>query len=229
MSDDKSVLSIEKKLSFARLSKYEKYYKDLGVTYSKQDVIGLYQFNLMVSNKFFYLLNFFEILLRNAVVEAIELAFNCNPSNEWFNNQAFIRSLSTRGRNSTRSIFDDAKRKFPNSGSKIIPELKFVFWQKILVASYDQRVWQKHFTAIFPNAQTENRQTFYNWVDQVRALRNRITHHEPILFNRDLNDDLRSIMLFIYCRCEHTYSMLEPIALELENMLVSYKQKTIIN
>ena len=58
---------------------------------------------------------------------------------------------------------------------------------------------------------------------------NTIAHHEPILFNRDLNDDLRSIMLFIYCRCEHTYSMLEPIALELENMLVSYKQKTIIN
>lgn len=65
------------------------------------------------------------------VVQAIEISFRCNETNSWHENEAFIRSLSRRGRYSPKSMFDSAKEKFPDSPSKMIPELKFVFWQKM--------------------------------------------------------------------------------------------------
>ena len=51
-------------------------------------------------------------------------------------------------------------KKFPDSPSKMIPELKFVFWQKMLMANYEERIWQGCFNSIFPNATVENRQIF---------------------------------------------------------------------
>ncbi len=82
------------------------------------------------------------------------------------------------------------KREFPDSPSKMIPELKFVFWQKMLMANYEETYLAGMFNSIFPNATVENRQIFYDWTDQLRELRNRIAHHEPIIFNRNLENDL---------------------------------------
>lgn len=214
------IVRIEKTLSIPRLSKYENFYKKIEKEYTKQDVMYLYERNLIISNKFFYLLNFFEIILRNAVVEAIEIAFGCNSTNSWHTNTAFIRSLSSKGKYSPKSMFDEVQRKFPYSASKMIPEFKFVFWQKMLMSNHENRIWKHCLTQVFPNIQTENRQTLYDWVDQLRELRNRIAHHEPIIFNRYLEDDLKILMIFIYCRCEHTYNWLEPFALELEKMIL---------
>ena len=214
-----ALLQIEKTLSIPRLSKYEYFYKNRNVPYIKQDVMKLYEKNLIISNKFFYLLNYFEIVLRNAVVEAIEIAFNCSSTNSWHLNPAFIRSLSNKGRHSPKSMFDEVRYKFPSSPSKMIPEFKFVFWQKMFMSNYEDRVWKRCLTQVFPNILTENRQTFYDWINQLRELRNRIAHHEPIIFNRSLENDLKVLMIFIYCRCEYTFNLLEPFALELENLI----------
>ena len=218
LSND-AVLKIEQALSIPRLSKYENFYKDKGEPYEKSDVLMLYERNLIISNKFFYLLNYFEVVLRNAVVQAIEISFRCNETNSWHENEAFIRSLSRRGRHSPKSMFDSAKEKFPDSPSKMIPELKFVFWQKMLMANYEERIWQGCFNSIFPNATVENRQIFYDWTDQLRELRNRIAHHEPIIFNRNLENDLEVLTKFIYCRCINTYDFIEQSALDLKEYL----------
>lgn len=218
LSND-AVLKIEQTLSIPRLSKYENFYKDKGEPYEKSDVLILYERNLLISNKFFYLLNYFEVVLRNAVVQAIEISFRCNETNSWHENEAFIRSLSRRGRHSPKSMFDSAKEKFPDSPSKMIPELKFVFWQKMLMANYEERIWQGCFNSIFPNATVENRQIFYDWTDQLRELRNRIAHHEPIIFNRNLENDLEVLTKFIYCRCINTYDFIEQSALDLKEYL----------
>lgn len=218
LSND-AVLKIEQTLSIPRLSKYENFYKDKGEPYEKSDVLMLYERNLIISNKFFYLLNYFEVVLRNAVVQAIEISFRCNETNSWHENEAFIRSLSRRGRHSPKSMFDSAKEKFPDSPSKMIPELKFVFWQKMLMANYEERIWQRCFSSVFPNATVENRQIFYDWTNQLRELRNRIAHHEPIIFNRDLENDLEVLTKFIYCRCINTYDFIEQSALDLKEYL----------
>nr|AAD24803.1 unknown [Acinetobacter sp. SUN] len=57
----------------------------------------LYERNLIISNKFFYLLNYFEVVLRNAVVQAIEISFRCNETNSWHENEALFEALAVEG------------------------------------------------------------------------------------------------------------------------------------
>lgn len=220
LSND-AVRKIEKTLSIPRLSKYENFYKQRNKPYKKSDVLMLYHHNLLISNKFFYLLNYFEVILRNAVVQAIEISFRCNETNSWHKNEAFIRSLSSKGKHNPKSLFESAKKKFPDSPSKIIPEIRFVFWQKMLMANYEKRIWQECFNSIFPNAIVENRQILYDWTDQLRELRNRIAHHEPIIFNRNLKNDLEILTKFIFCRCADTYRFIEQFSSELKSDLAT--------
>ena len=48
------IVRIEKTLSIPRLSKYESFYKKIEKKYTKQDVMYLYERNLIISNKFFF-------------------------------------------------------------------------------------------------------------------------------------------------------------------------------
>ena len=43
-----------------------------------------------------------------------------------------------------------------------------------------------------------------------------IAHHEPIIFNRNLENDLEVLTKFIYCRCINTYDFIEQSALDLK-------------
>jgi len=47
------------------------------------------------------------------------------------------------------------------------------------------------------------REDIYNDLEQIRFLRNRIAHHEPI-FARNLNDDLQKIVALIAYRSQET-------------------------
>ncbi len=73
------------------------FYKDKGEPYEKSDVLMLYERNLIISNKFFYLLNYFEVVLRNAVVQAIEISFRCNETNSWHENEVLFEALAVEG------------------------------------------------------------------------------------------------------------------------------------
>ena len=95
----------------------------------------------------------------------------------------------------------------------MIPELKFVFWQKMFTSRYDTRVWDYHLRRVMPNldpAKTipELRKAIYSDLEKVRLLRNRIAHHEPI-FTRALGDDYQIIRTLIKYRCAVTAGWLD--------------------
>ncbi len=95
----------------------------------------------------------------------------------------------------------------PSTG-KVIPELKFVFWQTLFTSRFDGRIWQPHLRAVMPHLAPAGtiphlRGMIYGELDQLRRLRNRIAHHEPI-FTRKLADDLRRIRALIALRCPAT-------------------------
>jgi hypothetical protein len=91
---------------------------------------------------------------------------------------------------------------------KVIPELKFVFWQKLFTSRHDQRLWDTYLRQVLPNvAPTKTvaqlREGVYNDLEQIRTLRNRIAHHEPV-FARNLQDDLGKIVALIEYRANET-------------------------
>lgn len=90
----------------------------------------------------------------------------------------------------------------------MIPELKFVFWQKMFTGRHDQRLWDTHLRLVLANLDPAKpvsalRLQIYDELEQIRTLRNRIAHHEPI-FTRNLADDFQKITDIIALRCAVT-------------------------
>lgn len=159
---------------------------------NKEQALQLYQWNLEISAAFFIPLQVCEISLRNSIVQAIEMAYGANRPWE----KSFEISLRSppSGYNPRRNLAD--LRHLPTSG-KIIAELKFVFWEKMLTSGHDGVLWNPYFRQIFPN--TDQRKTVQalrghanQTILKIRELRNRIAHHEPI-FNRPLHQDYQRI------------------------------------
>jgi hypothetical protein len=145
-----------------------------------------------------------EVTIRNAVSETLEGMFGAR----WPWSAGLIQSLPAPayGYNPRQDLVV-TRRRHPTTG-KVIPELKFVFWQKMFTGRYDFRLWNAHIGTAFPNtdpahATSQIRAFLYDELDHIRTLRNRIAHHEPI-FTRDLQSDLERIEKLINLRCSMT-------------------------
>jgi hypothetical protein len=78
----------------------------------------------------------------------------------------------------------------------------------MFTSRYDPRLWDRHLLRVLPNlggGQTVPalRESVYADLEQLRKLRNRIAHHEPI-FARDLAADLQQIVELVRFRCAIT-------------------------
>jgi len=90
----------------------------------------------------------------------------------------------------------------------VIPALGFVFWQKIFTQRFDARLWSHCMASVLPGANVSTpwhltRAQIHDDLEQIRRLRNRIAHHEPI-FARALADDFAAILRVIGRRCGRT-------------------------
>jgi hypothetical protein len=90
----------------------------------------------------------------------------------------------------------------------VIPTLSFVFWQKMFTHRFDARLWSRCMGQVFPGADRGMplhgiRAEMHRDLEQIRRLRNRIAHHEPI-FGRALADDYAAIERVVKLRCPRT-------------------------
>lgn len=201
------IQAVRASLSSARLATYE---AAAGIT-SDDDLaaLALYAWNADVSGALLGPLHICEVVIRNAVADALEAVYG--PSWAW--SPTFERSLPNPAVGySPRRDLQAARRGVITVG-KVIPELKFVFWQKMFTGRYDTRIWQQQLRRVMPNvdpAQTipALRQGVYNDLECVRLLRNRIAHHEPV-FRRNLSGDYQKITHLVGCRCHITLAWLQ--------------------
>ena len=198
--------SIKASLSAARVGTYERVLGGPVGAHQTEKALRLYMWNAQTSAAFFVPLHICEVLIRNAVSEVIETVYG----QRWPWSVGFERSLPTpRHGYKPKDDLIKARRNQATTG-KVIPELKFVFWQKMLTSRFDKRLWNNHILTAFPNAAaqglnaTQLRQNLYNDLETVRNLRNRIAHHEPIL-SRDLEGDFTKIKGIIAYRCQHSH------------------------
>ncbi|MCI1747346.1 MAG: hypothetical protein LKI24_04090 [Acidipropionibacterium sp.] len=200
MSDDKQPSrEILHALSAARVSTY------LRATGGDLDrAITLYGWNAKVSAAFMVPAHFAEITVRNAVDETLSLVYG--PDWPW--DSTFERSLPA-GRRPDYSPRRDlqAVRSRQGSTGKVIAELRFVFWEKMFTSRHDGRLWIPHIAGQFPEvprmAPAELRNTIRQNLGIIRALRNRIAHHEPI-FARNLAAELAVMESLIRYRSPQT-------------------------
>ncbi len=194
---------IKQSLSSYRLSTYEAVVFN-GTTLTTEQALRLYAWNAQVSAAFFTPLHLCEVVIRNAISEALEKKYGA----DWPWDVAFERSLPNPHRGySPRNDLTQARKNMRTTG-KVIPELKFVFWEKLLTRRFDDRLWTPYLFTVFPNYDVslsvpQMRNHLRVLLENVRNLRNRIAHHEPIIA-RNLDVDFEYIDLLIRYRCKDT-------------------------
>lgn len=164
----------------------------------------LYAWNAQVSAALLAPLHICEVSIRNAISDAIAAAHG--PQWPW--SAGFVRSLPNPvvGYNA-RSDLLSSRINITTTG-QVIADLKFVFWQTMFTSRFDARLWTHHLRKVLPYADdtkttAQIRALVYSELEQIRKLRNRIAHHEPI-FQRNLATDFQKIHDLIAARCPIT-------------------------
>lgn len=117
---------------------------------------------------------------------------------DWFKNPAFV-GLFVKKHFYVRDLLAGAQSKaakghppgtVPPRG-KVIAELTFGFWTGLTASRFEHTLWTPLLRQTFRGT-PPSRANFSTMVDQLRILRNRLAHHEPI-FHRNLSQDYHDL------------------------------------
>jgi len=203
-STEDIIRAIRRTLSSPRMGTYERVCGTEGAA-----ALNLYAWNAQISAAFLAPLHICEVVIRNAVADALETQYG----EKWPWSAGFERSLPdpVNGYSQRRDLF--SARRDQHTTGKVIPELKFAFWQKLFTRRNDDRLWRQYLRTVFPHVEaswtlSQQRQFIYDELERVRKLRNRIAHHEPV-FSRHLQADYQAIRQLIHMRCHITAEWME--------------------
>lgn len=167
--------------------------------------LDLYVWNAHVSAALLIPLHICEVVVRNAVADALTRRHGVN----WPWVQGFRDSLpNPDGGHNPRRELHRATARARTCTADVVPTLSFVFWQKMFTQRFDARLWSHCLADVLPGADPgtpwhTTRARMHQDLEQIRRLRNRIAHHEPI-FARALAEDVAAIRRVVDSRCTRT-------------------------
>ncbi len=170
--------SLRTSLSDQRLDAYQQLVTDTDI-----DLLERHFWNTAICEALYPTLQNLEIALRNNINDAITTSFK---NSHWLTDPS---PLDKQQRFTVSSVIKKAKEdgKAFNTG-QIIAELNFGFWTGLFDRKYDKVLWNRKdlIRSAFPNMPNHlrTRLTLSRRFTEIRILRNRVFHHEPI-WNKD--------------------------------------------
>ncbi|MBC6436697.1 MAG: Abi family protein [Rhodobacteraceae bacterium] len=159
--------------------------------------LRLYAWNMRISASFFPLLCCIEVCLRNRIAPRLVDRFGQG----WWNNEELHTIMGGKGKGTVlrtaKSINERGTQRgtTPTSG-RMTAELNFGFWVGMLLPKYETELWDDLQTWFPDLPQDQNLSSLQQYAAEIRDLRNRISHHEPI-FKRDLTLDYARQLQFL--------------------------------
>jgi predicted nucleic acid-binding protein len=164
------------------------------------DTLARYLWNVALCEALYPSLQSAEVALRNGLHRAATHLFQ---TDFWFDLQTvpfdpFIRREVAAARAALAKRGKDGIRR-PVAAGDIVAEVSFGFWTSLTAVQYDRVLWPQAFPVAFPNLapQQRKRKLLSKRFQDIRTLRNRVFHHEPIWHWSDLrqqhNDLLEAI------------------------------------
>jgi len=154
-----------------------------------------YAWNMALSESLYPALQVLEIAFRNTLHHAAYATFG---QKDWFNSKQIIQprdqAIITKAKNNLR------RQNKPLDPGRVIAELSFGFWTTLLDSRYEQKLWPKLIKASFPHMpkQIRTRKSLSKRFNQIRHLRNRVFHHEPVWYWQNLVQQHQAILEAIY-------------------------------
>lgn len=166
---------LEKHFSAARLGRYR-----AACNGDEARAAQAYVNNMLVAEAMMPMLNVLEIALKNGVHQRLTTLYKRTDWwGTWTNDPAFVRQVVE---------VDNARAKLQRraetpTSDKIIAELAFGFWSSLFNVQFQSALW-KDLRLVFPRCPKPQRQrhTVSSALNQIRELRNRVFHHEQLLW-----------------------------------------------
>lgn len=176
----------ETAFSAARLSRY------LTACNGNQiKALSLYRLNIRLCQKFYGILNIFEVVLRNAIDKHYKTALG---DSDWINNQLQQGGMleHTPKKQKIFDLITELAAKGTYSNDKVVSSVSFGFWT-YLFTKIPYRLGGSGLLRIFPNrTHGLGQRIIYNELKRIQSFRNRIAHHEAICFNAQGMIDMTS-------------------------------------
>lgn len=144
-----------------------------------------YQDNLLLAEALMPMLNTVEVALRNGIHEQLSRA---SGRPDWWETWIGNSQFTWQNKEIAKAKAKLQKRKEPATPDKIVAELTFGFWSSLFNSQFNLILW-KDLRLVFPSCPKKHRQrhNISTALSQIRDFRNRIFHHEPLLW---LNPDV---------------------------------------
>lgn len=145
------------------------------------DTITAYCWNQEIASSLYCTLSLCEVALRNAIHDVLTASFE---SSEWYNSPGLLYPRQIQQIRDTRSMLQ--RRGKEATSGRIVSALPFGFWVTLLSRPYNDPLWKPHrsrnIREAFPGTPKQHRQraTIHQHYNDIRELRNRVAHHEPI-------------------------------------------------
>lgn len=166
---------LEAALSLERFGRYVKW-----ASGDKNRALELYTLNTKLSESLYVPLQALELALRNRIHNVMKERY----ADRWFECEEFV--MESRQRKQVEDAKSDLEREKPGSSaicSKVVAALTFSFWTSMVGHDYET-LWRTtlHKIATGTDGSPLPRKALSGPLTKIRLLRNRIAHHEPILY-----------------------------------------------
>lgn len=170
-------------MSRERLQKYV-----LACNGDTRKAMTLYRLNLKASQEMFTVVSCFEVALRNAIDGILTQRLGLHWLRDSVQSGGIFSGNNTRlTRNIIANAYNELQKRGSYIPSKLLSSMEFGVW-KYMFSPVQYRVTGQCLLQAFPNKPRSTRTIQYNntyifnELDKVNSLRNRIAHHEPIIF-----------------------------------------------
>jgi len=167
------------------VERFETFLKNTDSNY--EEAVNLYIWNIAISSSLWGNFHLLEVSLRNLMSREITIA--TGRTDWWSSNIAFDEDTKIIIQKAVTS----AKKRHPHSleHGHVVAEFGLGFWVVLLSNRYHARLWEPILRKSFSDF-NGRRKDIHRALEQLRKLRNRVAHHEPI-YNRNLADDYKLI------------------------------------
>lgn len=168
----------------ARLSRYK-----AACGGDTRKAMTLYRYNVKLCQKYYAVLNIFEIILRNAIDRHFRLYYN---DLNWIEHQLQAGGMLAHSPQKTEALkhIRDLTKRGKLTPDKVVSAQSLGFWT-YMFNKIPFNAGGKKILDVFPNKQVGlGQKAVYNELQDIKQFRNRIAHHEPICFDASWNRNM---------------------------------------
>jgi hypothetical protein len=175
--------------------------------HNQERALKLYIWNARLGEAFHMPIQAAEVALRNSINLALS---NVYTSNWWDCKNLFDLLDEERIGDLTTVLRRIRNRGLELYTGQVVAGLSFGFWVGILDGRYNPPIWGGQLRKAFPSFPKErSRKSLYTTVRDIATLRNRISHHEPLI-GRDSLADFSNLMALLGWICPQKAVWIKP-------------------